>query len=94
MREVYDLIHQRLLLSGPVHEDAVTVGVFLKARRKIAEVRPRVRSVLVWVLLPRPVEGAQQATADFWALRLTFTSADQVTEDVLQLLDEAYDAAS
>jgi hypothetical protein len=93
MRELYDVILARLLSSGPVHEDAVTVGVFLKASRKIAEVRPMVRSVKVWILLPRPAPKAVQASADFWALPLTFTSS-AVPDDVLVLLDEAYDAAS
>ena len=93
MRELYDVILARLLLSGPVHEDAVSVGVFLKADRKIAEVRPMVRTVKVWVLLPRPAPKAVQASADFWALPLSFTSS-AVPDDVLALLDEAYDAAS
>ena len=93
MREAYDVVLARLQASGPVHEDAVTVGVFLKARRKVAEVRPLVRVVTLWVLLPRPVPGAVQAAADFWALRLSLSSA-HVPDDVLQLLDEAYDAAS
>ena len=93
MRDLYDAILARLVSSGPVHEDAVTVGVFLKADRKIAEVRPLVRVVKVWVLLPRPVPKAVQASADFWALPLSFASS-AVSDDVLALLDEAYDAAS
>ena len=92
MLEVYTTILERLQQSGPVHEDAVTVGVFLKARRKVAEVRPMVRGVRVHLFLPRPVEGARQVTAQSWWLQLTFTSAE-VGEDVLALLDEAYDAA-
>jgi hypothetical protein len=92
MREVYDQLLARLRLSGPVHEDAVTVGVFLKAERKIAEVRPMVRAVKVFVMLPRPVEGARQSSASSWYLARSFTSAE-VPEEFLELLDEAYDAA-
>ena len=93
MRDVYDTILGRLQACGPVHEDAVSVGVFLKAERKVAEVRPRVRSVLVHVMLPRPVEGARQASASSWYLSRSLTAAD-VPADLLDLLDEAYDAAS
>lgn len=93
MRAVYDAVLARLQASGPVHEDAVSVGVFLKAERKICEVRPMVRLVKLHLLLPRPVEGAQQVTASQWWLQRSLTSAT-VPEDVLRLLDEAYDAAS
>lgn len=92
MRAVYDTILARLQASGPVHEDAVTVGVFLKAERKIAEVRPMTRIVKLHLMLPRPVEGAQQVSAGSWWLQQSFTS-DDVPERVLMLLDEAYDAA-
>jgi hypothetical protein len=94
MKAVYDEILARLRESGPVHEDAVTVGVFLKAGRKIGEVRPMARSLRVWLLLPREVPGrrAVRASSEFWALDLRFTE-EGVGDDVLVLLDEAYDAA-
>jgi hypothetical protein len=95
MKDVYDEIVTHLRTSGPVHEDAVTVGVFLKAERKIAEVRPLVRSLRVWLLLPREVAGRRcvKATAEFWAVDLRFTEPE-VSDEVRALLDEAYDAAS
>lgn len=92
MRAVYDAVVGRLRESGPVHEDAVTVGVFLKAERKIAEVRPMVRVVKLHLFLPRPYEGAQQVSATTWWLQRSFTTG-HVPDDVLDLLDEAYDAA-
>jgi len=55
LRAVYDAILAHLHTLGPVHEDAVGVGVFLKRDRKLAEVRPRSRDVLVGLYLPRPV---------------------------------------
>lgn len=60
-RAVYDTILAHLLTLGPVHEDAVTVGVFLKADRKLAEVRPRSRDVSLALYLPRPVHDRRIA---------------------------------
>ena len=54
LRAVYDAIAAHLLGLGPVHEDAVGVGVFLKRDRKLAEVRPRTRDVSLALYLPRP----------------------------------------
>lgn len=53
-RAVYDEIVAHMDNLGPVHEDAVSVGVFLKADRKLAEVRPRSRDVSLALYLPRP----------------------------------------
>jgi hypothetical protein len=58
-RAVYDAIVGHLLSLGPVHEDAVGVGVFLKRDRKLAEVRPRSRDVSLALYLPRPVHDAR-----------------------------------
>lgn len=55
LRAIYDAIAGHLLGLGPVHEDAVGVGVFLKRDRKLAEVRPRSRDVSLALYLPRPV---------------------------------------
>ena len=95
MRAVYDTILARLRESGPVHEDAVTVGVFLKAERKICEVRPMARALRMWLLLPHQVPGVRsvKATSQLWACDFRFTS-DAVPDDVLRLLDEAYDTAA
>jgi hypothetical protein len=40
--EIYRLVIEHLSSLGPVHEDAVNIGIFLKSDRKIAEFRPRV----------------------------------------------------
>src|SRR5947209_6672705 len=55
-RAIYDEILAYLESLGPVHEDAVSVGVFLKRDRKLAEVRPRSRDISLAVYLPSPVE--------------------------------------
>ena len=88
-----DHVLARLEASGPVHEDAVSVGVFHKAERTICEVRPMVRLVKLHLFLPRPVAGARQTSSTSWWLQRSLTT-DVVPDDVLALLDEAYDAAS
>lgn len=40
---------------GDLHEDAVSVGVFLKRQRKLAEIRPLTTLVKVYALLPAAV---------------------------------------
>lgn len=52
-REIYDRLIGHL---GPIHEDAVRVGVFLKSERKFAEIRPKARSLSLALVLTRRVE--------------------------------------
>jgi hypothetical protein len=42
-RAIYDAVMAHLAALGPVHVDAVRVGVFRKSERKFAEVRPMAR---------------------------------------------------
>ena len=60
-RAVYDAIIGHVRSLGPVHEDAVGVGVFLKRDRKLAEVRPRSRDVSLALYLPRTVHDPRIA---------------------------------
>jgi hypothetical protein len=55
LRAIYDEILRHLQTRGPVHEDAVSVGVFLKCDRKLAEIRPRSADVQLTLYLPYPV---------------------------------------
>lgn len=92
-REIYDRLVERL---GPVHEDAVRVGVFLKSEHKFAEVRPKARSLNLELTLPRrvehplvsrvlPIPGGR--TAHFFK----FTRVEDVDEQILDWMAEAYD---
>ena len=85
---------------GPVHVDAVKVGVFLKSDRKIAEVRPRVRT-------RRPHAGAARARSTIrgsparcgGARRSTYnviklTGPSDVDDQVRAWLTEAYGDAT
>jgi hypothetical protein len=61
MRTAYNEILAHVESLGPVHEDAVSVGVFLKSDRKLAEIRPRSRDVSLALYLPRPVNDSRIA---------------------------------
>ncbi|MBV9356516.1 MAG: hypothetical protein JO023_13435 [Chloroflexi bacterium] len=58
-RAIYDAIVGHVRTIGPVHEDAVDVGVFLKSDRKLAEIRPHARSLELALYLPFRVEGTR-----------------------------------
>ena len=55
-RRIYAAVIRHLQALGPVHEDAVGVGVFLKRPRTFVQVRPRSRDVVLYLWLPRPVD--------------------------------------
>jgi hypothetical protein len=55
-RAAYDAILAHVRDEGTVHEDAVQVGVFLKAEQKFAEVRPMARALSLLLVLPREVD--------------------------------------
>src|SRR5205085_10414375 len=98
-RAVYDAMLAFLQTIGPVHEDAVQVGVFLKAERKLAELRPKSRWLSCNLYLPHAIDHARVARS----LRLSSTrvvsevklrSVDEVDDQLCEWLSEAYDAAS
>ena len=96
VREIYDAVIEHLMTIGPVHEDAVNVGIFLKSDRKIAEFRPRVRSVLLSLYLPYEVNDPRFArilpvAADRIVHMIKLTDADQVDDQLRGWLSEAYD---
>lgn len=51
-REIAELIIDHLRSLGPLHVDPVTVGIFLKAGSKLAELRPKKRWVSLELVLP------------------------------------------
>ncbi len=96
---VYAEVIAQLHTLGPVHEDAVDVGVFLKSDRTLAEFRPKVRSVQLWLLLPKaksgpPVIRTTPVAADRVANVIGLTRPDQVDGLVRDWLSEAYDFAT
>jgi hypothetical protein len=94
--EIYAAVIEHLRSLGPVHEDAVNVGIFLKSDRKIAEFRPRVRSVLLSLYLPYELRDARiarvlPAAADRVVHMINLISVDQVDDQLREWLTEAYD---
>ena len=99
MRAVYNAIMAHLLDLGPVHEDAVGVGVFLKRDHKLAEVRPRSRDVSLALYLPRRVNHPRISrvlgnSASRVVHLLLLREADDVDEQVRDWLTEAFLHAS
>ncbi len=99
LRAVYDAIFAHVRGLGPVHEDAVGVGVFLKRDRKLAEVRPRSRDVSLALYLPRPVPDPRfSRVLGHGASRvihvLLLREADDVDQQVRDWLTEAFLHAS
>ena len=99
-RAAYDEILAFLRGLGPVHEDAVKVGVFLKADRKLAEIRPMARALSVELYLPRPIEGDERVVRHYAIGRGRFvnvvrlTGPGQVDERLRDRLAEAYEDAA
>ena len=96
MSEIYQAVIEHLTTLGPVHEDAVNVGIFLKSDRKIASFRPRVRSVLLSLFLPYELTDSRIARAlpvasGRIAHMINIMSADQVDDQLRVWLSEAYD---
>jgi hypothetical protein len=94
--DIYGAVIEHLSSLGPVHEDAVNVGIFLKSDRKIASFRPRVRSVLLSLFLPYELTDSRIARAlpvasGRIAHMINITSADQVDDQLRVWLSEAYD---
>jgi hypothetical protein len=59
-RAVYDAIMRHVAsLGDDVHLDAVSVGVFLKRTRKLAEIRPKARSLNLSLYMERAIEDAR-----------------------------------
>jgi hypothetical protein len=98
-RAIYDAIVGHVRRIGPVHEDAVDVGVFLKSDRKLAEIRPHPRSLELALYLPFRVEGARirrvVSTGEGRRVHLlTLRQPGDVDEQVRDWLTLAFLAAS
>jgi hypothetical protein len=97
-RLIYDAIAAHVDTLGPVHEDAVGVGVFLKHGRTFAQVRPKARAVTLWLFLPRPLDDArvsrsERVSSDRYGHVIKLSDPGDVDDQLRAWLTEAYDAA-
>ena len=98
-RAAYDAIMKFLKTLGPVHADAVQVGVFLKTDRKFADLRPKSKWLAVRIYGPEAIDDARIARS----LRLSSTrvvsevkvrTPEEVDDQLRAWLEAAYDAAT
>lgn len=99
LRALYDEIVDFLRTLGPVHEDAVTVGVFLKTDRKLAEVRPRSKDLSLALYLPGPLRHPRFAKVfnsgrPRVAHLLYLRTPDELDDEVRSWLAAAYQHAT
>src|SRR5512142_1391063 len=97
-RRAYDALIAYLQTLGPVHEDAVQVGVFLKRQRKFAEIRPMARALSLNLVLPRTVRDRRivrtiRISADRVMHVVRLSDAADVDDQVCAWLTEAFLAA-
>ena len=98
-RAICDAIVAHLETLGPLHVDAVQVGVFLKAERKLCEVRPKSRWLACTIYLPHAIDDPRVARSiRLSALRVVsevkLRAVADVDPQLLEWLSEAYDEAS
>lgn len=97
-RPIFDAIVDHLTSLGPVHADAVYVGVFLKRTQKFAEVRPKIRSLSLELVLPRTVASPRVAKRMTIAPTrivhiVKLVDIAQVDDELRAWLTESYDNA-
>jgi hypothetical protein len=98
-RPVFEAVMACLAEAGPVHVDAVSVGIFLKNPRKFAELRPMQRWVSVAFSLRREarhrtiVRKVVQYGNHYWHIANVAQPSD-LDEGLAELLVEAYEVAA
>jgi Domain of unknown function (DUF5655) len=98
-RAAFDAIMAHVESLGPVHVDAVGVGVFLKSDRKFVEIRPMARALSVEILGPvavthRLLARSQRVAADRIWSSIRLQSVDDVDDELCAALTVAYHDAT
>jgi len=98
-REIYDVVMDHIHTLGPVHVDAVKVGVFLFSDRKFAEIRPMVRALSVNLMMSRVVGHPRVGRTYRFALErhsseVRLTEPSQVDDELREWITMAYDEAT
>lgn len=94
-RLIYEAVLGHIKTLGPVHVDAVQVGVFLKRASKLAELRPKSRWLSLELVLPRLVADARiSRTIRVSSTRIVhiikLAAMDDVDDQLRDWLTEAY----
>lgn len=84
---------------GPVHVDAVAVGVFLKSDRKFVEIRPMARALSVEIVLPYRLDDPRVVrTMPMGPGRVVnvarLSTVDQIDDEVRGWFTDAYAEAT
>ena len=94
-RPIYDAIMKQLKTLGPVHADAVQVGVFLKSDRKLAELRPKTKWLQCSLYMPEAIDDPRVDRADRYGIKvinkIKLRTVDDVDEQFCEWLADAYD---
>ncbi|GAA4209499.1 DUF5655 domain-containing protein [Actinocatenispora rupis] len=98
-RAAYEEVLRFLRTLGDVYADVVRVGVFLKSRRTLAELRPMSRWLALYLVLPRRlghprVTRVLRMSADRTANVVRLTGPSDVDDELRGWLAEAYLYAS
>lgn len=98
-RPIFEAVMQQLERAGPIHPEFVSVGIFLKNPRKVAELRPMQRWVAVSFSLSRraahpTIKRKVVAYGGRFFHVANVESAHDVDEALGDLLVEAYVDAS
>ena len=94
-RPIFEVVHDHLESLGPVHVEAVSVGIFFKTSRTFVELRPKVRWEALSFVLARRVQHPRiartmQASAERIAHVVNVHGPEDVDQQVLDWLTESY----
>jgi uncharacterized protein DUF5655 len=97
-RDIYETIVGYLNTLGPLHIDAVKVGVFLYHERKLAEVRPMARSLRLLLVLPYGVDTGRVVRRERLSTErvlhyIKLTDPSDVDSELRDWLADAYELA-
>lgn len=97
-REIFVEVAAALTACGPVEVEFVSVGVLFKTTRTIVELRPRRRGMAVSILLPEEINSPRvtrraNVGRRGGAVSITLQSPDDVDDELIEWLQDAFDAA-
>jgi hypothetical protein len=94
-RPIFEVVFEHLETIGPLHVEALLVGIFFKRQRTFAELRPKRDRVVLSLLLSRPLQDARIVKT--WvgpglrrAYFVDLRDPAEVDDDLRDWLTEAY----